>query len=134
MHRQCSGGAIVSLAISRAWTSSRPQRKPRGGARGGLARLRGEAREKLHAWFREAEGTITQKEIAQRLKQQFDIRASSSSLSDYYHKHYAEIVAPDAAGYEGAPHTTTIRISIPAGCRVDVSTDGALDEGGEQTS
>lgn len=88
---------------------------------GQLRNLSHDAREKLHAFFRENEGTLPLKDIAKRLAEEFDVKVSVGTLSAYYNDRYAEIVNGNAAD----PKAVTIRIEVPAGCRVNVSTEQA---------
>lgn len=103
--------------------------KPRA-AQGELGNLMGFAREQLNEWFREKDGTVPYLEIRRRLKAKFGLNASATSLSRYYHRHWSELVGgtPEAnastAAPTGAPSKTiVIRIEVPAGCRVDVSSE-----------
>ncbi len=103
--------------------------KPRA-VQGELGNLMGFAREQLHEWFREKGGTVPYLEIRRRLKAKFGLNASATSLSGYYHKHWNELVGgtPEANASTAAPtgasaKTIVIRIEVPAGCRIDVSTE-----------
>ncbi len=105
-----------------------PKSKPRA-PQGKLRNLTYDAREKLHAWFREEKGTITLVEIARRLESNFDIKVSQSTLSYYFSKNGAEIWAkPGTTREECNDRTIVIRIDVPAGCRVDVSTENKGSE------
>ena len=97
---------------------------------GQLRNLGHDAREQLHAWFREKEGTVPFVEIQRRLKDAFDIHTSVPSLSEYYNQKYGEIENPQTAGI-AEPKTVVIRISVPAGCQLDVSTEPAQPFGGD---
>lgn len=111
--------------------------KPRA-VQGELGNLMGFAREQLYAWFRENGGTVPYLEIRRRLKAKFGLNTSTTSLSAYYHKRWNEIVGgkPEVTASTAAPPTASvqtiiIRIEVPAGCRIDVSTEaeGAADGG-----
>jgi hypothetical protein len=92
---------------------------------GELRNLTSAAREKLHAWFREQNGTIPYREIIKRLRDEFDIKAGLSTLSDYYNEKAKEIERGRDGGAASASTATTIviRIEVPAGCAVAVSTE-----------
>jgi transposase len=62
-------------------------RKPR--IQGKIAKLTAEQREQVHKWLREE--IFFYREIAERMKSQFGVSISNSSLSVYYSTHYAEI-------------------------------------------
>ena len=94
-----------------------------------LRSLRHDAREQLHGWLRE---TITYKEVKRRLKERFDIETSVTALSDYFRDKRAEIKGDSFAGADAPqvicasadkPTTLLIRIEVPPGCRVGVSTE-----------
>lgn len=90
----------------------------------------GFARERLHEWFREKDGTLPYGEIRRRLKSEFGLTVSIASLSRYYSKHGAAINAEaKKAAAIAPPKTIVIRIEVPAGCRIDVSTE---TEGAEE--
>lgn len=93
---------------------------------GDLARLTYAAREQLHAWFREGNGTITYKEVLLRLAEKFDIHISQSTISAYYNDKYAEIVNPEGRAVAAeSPQAVVIRIEVTAGCRVKTSVESA---------
>lgn len=104
---------------------ARKRRAPQGQ----LRNLTHDAREQLHAWFRENDGTIPLHEVQRRLNETFDVHTSVGSLSEYYNKKYSEIVNPPSAGIAEAK-TIMIRVTVPAGCQIDVATEvGASAEG-----
>jgi len=94
---------------------------------GELRNLRTPAREKLHSWFRERNGTIPYSEIIKRLRDEFDIKVGFSTLSVYYNEKAKEIAS--GPEHERTPasastaRTIVIRIEVPAGCAVAVSTE-----------
>jgi len=93
-------------------------------AQGELRNLTHNSREELHGWFREKDGTLSYREVARRLKEKFDLRVSTSSLSLYYNRAYPEIVGRKSTdGTAASVQTIVIRIEVPPGCRVDVSTE-----------
>lgn len=102
---------------------SRPYRrvKPRAG-QGQLRTLTHHAREALHAWFRENNREVPYKVIQRRLKEQFDVSTSVTSLSDYYRDKESEIFSASEAEADH-PKTIIIRIEVPAGVRIAVTTD-----------
>ncbi len=94
--------------------------KPRA-IQGELRNLMGHARDRLHSWFREQEGTVPYQEIRRRLKTEFGLNVSISSLSRYYSDHFLAI---NPATEDGSPaRTIVIQIEVPAGCRIAVSTE-----------
>ncbi len=110
-------------------TLYRKRRAPQGD----LQRLRHNARESLHRWFREEEGTIPYKEVSRRLLRESDLKASEGALSTYYHRHYEEIVRVSKDGAAASPtdaRTIVIRIEVPAGCHVRVATENIAGEEG----
>lgn len=95
---------------------------------GELRNLTMAAREKLHSWFREQEGKIPYHEIQKRLKDEFDIKVGFSTLSNYYNEKYQEIQkGPDTAHQPASPaagtKTIVIRIEVPVGCTIGISTE-----------
>lgn len=106
--------------------NSRSRSKPRA-YQGELANITFHAREALHSWFREKNGTVPYHEIRRRLKQEFDFSVGLSSLSNYYSRKYDEIVDGSSSSAESdrqpKSRTIVIRIEVPAGCRVDVTTE-----------
>lgn len=92
----------------------------------------GFAREQLHEWFREQGGTLPYGEIRRRLKSKFDLNVSTTSLSRYYSKHGLTLKAPtrDAAATRPSK-MIAIRIEVPSGCRIVISTE---TEGGEESA
>lgn len=96
--------------------------KPRA-IQGELRNLTSYAREPLHAWLREKAKPVTYKEIRRRLKTQFGVQVSTTGLSDYYHDRYEEIHGYADDKVTVGPQTIIIRLEVPAGCRIDVSTE-----------
>ena len=98
---------------------------------GQLAQLTHNAREQLHSWLRERDGTITLKEVQARVKATFGFTVSQSSLSAYYSKNFKAITNLFGAQATAEPTTIVFRIDVPTGCRIDVSTTTAsADEEG----
>jgi hypothetical protein len=102
---------------------------------GELRNLTHQAREQLHTWFREKDGTLPYREVARRLKEKFDVTVGMGSLSLYYNDKYSEIANPLNAGpqsraKEGQEKTIIIRIEVPAGCDVNVVSGGSSTAGG----
>ncbi len=93
--------------------------KPRA-VQGDLRNLTHQRRELLQQWFREKEGTLPYKEIARRLKSHFDLQCSTTSLSQYYHDKFNEITK---ATTKPPLKAIVIRVEVPPGCRVDLSTE-----------
>jgi len=91
-----------------------------------LRNLTTPAREKLHSWFREREGEIPYTEIQKRLREEFDIKVGFSALCLYYSEKAKEIwLGPEherTAASGSTAKTIVIRIEVPAGCAVAVST------------
>lgn len=107
------------------------QRKRRA-VQGELRNLMPAARQKLHDWFREKEGTLPYKKIAKRLLSEFDVHVSKTTLSVYYNEQFAEITGagstPAALEATAASEASVIvvRIEAPRGFHVDVrAADGA---------
>lgn len=108
------------------------RRKPRA-VQGQLRNLTHDARQKLLSWFREDNGFVTYKEIARRLRSEFDIRVGITTLGDYYRQNEREIRNPAVAAVVGtnehstadARETIQVRITAPPGFRVDVLTEEA---------
>ena len=102
--------------------SSLKRRAPQGE----LRNLTTTAREKLHSWFREEKGTIPYREIIKRLRSEFDIRVGFSTLSKYYNERAKDIESGPGQvelASAGTAKTTVIRIKVPAGCTVAISTE-----------
>jgi hypothetical protein len=96
--------------------------------RGELRNLTTSAREQLHSWFREGNGTITYREIRKRLKDVFDINVAPSSLSKYYNQNFEEIQLEPGQERQlaSAGKTKTIvviRIEVPAGVTPAITTE-----------
>src|SRR3954468_13186108 len=110
------------MALARDRKSSK-RRAPQGE----LRNLTTAAREKLHSWFREQKGTISYREITKRLRDEFDIKVGFSTISNYYNEKAKEIAAGPESERHGASARTAktiiIRIEVPAGCSVEVSTE-----------
>jgi hypothetical protein len=110
-----------------AQTFHRNRSSKRRAPQGELRNLRTAAREKLHSWFREQKGEIPYREIQKRLRDEFDIRVGFSTLSTYYNEKAKEIwLGPEherKAASVGTAKTIVIRIEVPAGCTVEVSTE-----------
>lgn len=104
--------------MAQALIAKRKRRSPQGE----LRNLTTTAREKLHGWFREKDGTLPYHEIARRLKAEFDMRVGLSTLSDYYNEKAEEIAALPQSHAPGSK-TIVIRIEVPPGCAVNVSTE-----------
>jgi hypothetical protein len=62
-------------------------------------------------------------EIARRLKAEFDMRVGLSTLSDYCNEKAAEIAAGPQSTTATGSKTIVIRIEVPPGCAVNVSTE-----------
>lgn len=107
--------------MSRSWHPAKPRT-----VQGELRNLTSYAREPLHAWLREKAKPVTYEEIRRRLKAQFGIQVSAASLSRYYDSHFQEIHGTAQA--EATHKTIIIRIEVPAGCSVDVSTESKETE------
>jgi hypothetical protein len=95
---------------------------------GELRNLTTAAREKLHSWFREQNGEISYREIQRRLRDEFDVKVGFSTLSKYYNDKAKEIEAgPEherqARAQGNAKKIVVIRIEVPAGCTVGISTE-----------
>ncbi len=108
---------------------ARATRKPRL-YKSELRNLAHHAREKLHSWFRENSGTVPYKEIARRLHSEFNVHAGITTLSDYYRDKESEIksltttaTTPLVENSSEAPQIIEIRIAVPPGLRVNVTTD-----------
>lgn len=103
---------------------------------GDLRNLTHSAREELHAWLRESSGTVPYKEIAQRLKEKFDVTVANSTLSLYRAEKYDELFGEPSAlagSATATPSVIVIRIEVPAGCCIDVSTEARPTDTGEST-
>lgn len=106
-----------------------PQRRSskRRAPQGDLRNLTTGAREKLHNWFRERKGEIPYHEIQKRLREEFDIKIGLSTLSLYYSEKAREIWLgaehDRTAASASTAKTVVIRIEVPAGCAVAVSTE-----------
>lgn len=100
-------------------------KRKRRAVQGELRNLMSAARENLHSWFREKEGTVPYKEIAQRLLAEFDVHVSQTTLSAYYNEKFAEIAGTestpaaldDAAASEAPVIVVRIEIEAPRGFR-----------------
>ncbi len=95
---------------------------------GDLRNLTHGAREQLHAWLRESSGTVPYKEIAQRLKEKFDLNISKTSLCVYRAEKYDDLFGEPTAPLSErsaimSRSAIVIRIDVPAGCLVDVFTE-----------
>lgn len=90
---------------------------------GELQRLGHDAREQLNDWFREDEGRVPYREIRQRLEEKFGCRTSIGALGDYYRKNVDTIKNPFGGKVTTEPSILIVRIEVPAGCRVGVSTE-----------
>ncbi len=100
---------------------------------GDLRNLTHGAREQLHAWLRESSGAVPYKEIAQRLKEKFDVTVANSTLSLYRAEKYDELFGEPSAlagSATATPSAILIRIEVPAGCRIDVSSEQKPSEEG----
>lgn len=99
---------------------------------GNLANLMRFARERLHAWFCEENETVPYKEIQRRMKAEFGMDVSITSLSNYYHKRFLpsqQVPAPSSSSETVTPTTQAIviRIDVPPGCSIEVSTEPGRD-------
>jgi hypothetical protein len=90
-----------------------------------LQNLASNIREQLHEWLRQEDPPVPYKEIQSRLEKLTGYRVSVTSLCEYFDRNQGTIFPP--APLQATPKTITIRIVVPAGCSVDVSTT----EGGE---
>lgn len=119
--RQEKAQAIMAETFHRNRSSKR--RAPQGE----LRNLTTAAREKLHGWFRERKGEIPYHEIQKRLRKEFDIKVGFSTLSLYYSEKAREIWLEAeherTAASASTAKTIVIRIEVPAGCAVVVSTE-----------
>ncbi len=103
-------------------------KRKRRAVQGELRNLMPIAREILHSWFRDKEGTLPYKDIAKRLLSEFDVHVSKTTLSAYYNEKFAEITGTestptaldDAATSEAPVIVVRIEIEVPRGFRVDV--------------
>lgn len=106
-----------------AQTFHRNKSAKRRAPQGELRNLKTAARDKLHSWFREQKGEIPYQEVQKRLKQEFDITVGFSTLSKYYNDNFEEIWSGPEHTSASTPKTIVIRIEVPAGCSVNVSTE-----------
>lgn len=107
--------------MSRCARSTNPA-KPRA-SHSQLRTLSHAARSRLHEWFRHDGGTTPLHEIQAKIKAEFGFSVGISTLSNYYSDNFREITNPFGAEATAEATTIMIRIDVPPGCKINVSTE-----------